>query len=122
LACDADRDKRRPFDGIWQLEPSDNGGKANTFLLANGDLMMAIEYVPDPNTSIYRYFGNGISTEITTSNDTIKTKMMKATIVMEGKDRAVMRIDGNDETARLNRIPMPPYIQRMLATTKTIAR
>ena len=118
LACDADLDKRRPFDGVWHLEPSDNGGKANEFLLVNGDLMMAIEYVPDPNSSIYRYSGAGISTVITASNDTIKSEMMKATIVMDGKDHAVMEIDGRDETSRLNRIPMPPHIQRMLATTK----
>ena len=118
LACDADQDKRRPFDGVWQLEPSDNGGKANSFLLANGDLMMAIEYVPDPNSSIYRFSGGGISTEISASNGTIKSKMMKATIVMRGKDHAVMEIEDRDETSRLNRIPMPPYIQRMLATTK----
>ncbi|MBO4607143.1 MAG: M56 family metallopeptidase, partial [Prevotella sp.] len=118
LACDADQNKQRPFDGVWQLEPSDNGGKANEFLLVNGDLMMAIEYVPDPNSSIYRYSGAGISTVITASNDTIKSEMMKATIVMDGKDHAVMEIDGRDETSRLNRIPMPPHIQRMLATTK----
>ncbi len=118
LACNADQNKQRPFDGVWQLEPSDNGGKANEFLLVNGDLMMAIEYVPDPNSSIYRYSGAGISTVITVDNDTIKSKLMKATIVMDGKDHAVMKIDGRDETSRLNRIPMPPHIQRMLATTK----
>ena len=118
LACDADQNKQRPFDGVWQLEPSDNGGKANEFLLVNSDLMMAIEYVPDPNSSIYRYSGAGISTVITVDNDTIKSKLMKATIVMDGKDHAVMKIEGRDETSRLNRIPMPPHIQRMLATTK----
>ena len=122
LACDADQNKRRPFDGVWQPEPSDNEGLTNTFLLANGDLMMVIEYYPDPNASIYRFSGDGISTVITVNNDTIKSKLMKATIVMEGKDHAVMRTDGKDETTRLNRIPMPPYIQRMLATTKTSAR
>jgi hypothetical protein len=47
---------------------------------------------------------------------------MKATIVMQGKDHAVMRIDDMDETSRLNRIPMPPHIRRMLATTKMDAR
>ena len=45
-------------------------------------------------------------------------KMMKATIVMQGKDNAVMKIDDRDEASRLNRISMPPYIRRMLATTK----
>ena len=122
LACDAGQDKRLPFDGVWQLEPSDNGGNANSFLLANGDLMMAIEYFPDPNPNIYRYSGDGISTVITASNDTIKSEMMKATIVMKGKDHAVMQIEGMDETSRLNRIPMPTYIQRMLTTTKTSVR
>ena len=122
LACDADQDKQRPFDGVWQLEPSDNEGKTNTFLLANGDLMMVIEYYPNPNTSIYRYSGAGISTVVTINNNTIKSKLMKATIVMEGKDHAVMRIDGKDEATRLNRISMPPHIQRMLATTKTRVR
>ena len=122
LACDADQDKQRPFDGIWQLEPSDNGGKANSFLLANGGLMMAIEYNPDPDSSIYRYSGGGISTVITANNDTVKSEMMKATIVMKGKDHAVMRIDGKDGNCRLNRITMPPHIHRMLATTKTSAR
>ena len=117
-ACDADQYQRRPFDGVWQLEPSDNGGNTNSFLLANGDLMMVIEYVPDPDKDIYRYSGFGISTEITENNDTIKSKMMKATIVMQGKDNAVMKIDDRDEASRLNRISMPPYIRRMLATTK----
>ena len=121
-ACDADLDKRRPFDGVWQLEPSDNGGKANSFLLTNGDLMMAIEYVPDPESSIYRYSGAGFSTVITVDNDTIKSKLMDATIVMKGKDHAVMQIEGRDEISRLNRITMPPHIQRMLAATKTSVR
>ena len=122
LACDADLNKQRPFDGVWQQEPSDNGGNANTFLLANGDLMMVIDYYPDPDSTIYRYSGGGISTTITSNNDTIKAKLMKATIVMEGKDHAVMKIDGKDETTRLNRISMPRHIQRMLTTTKTSAR
>lgn len=122
LACDAGQHMQRSFDGVWQLEPSDNGGKANSFLLANGDLMMAIDYIPDPDSTIYRYAGGGISTVITTSNDTIKSKLMGATIVMKGKDHAVMKIDGRDETSRLNRVPMPPYIQRMLATTKASER
>ena len=119
LACDAGQQKRHSFDGVWQQEPSDNGGKANSFLLINGNLMMGIDYYPDPDSKIYRYSGGGISTEITVNNDTIKAKLMKATIVMQGKDHAVMRTDGTDETTfRLNRIPMPPHIQRMLATTK----
>ena len=121
-AYDAGQHQQRPFDGVWQLEPSDNGGNANSFLLANGNLMMAIEYVPDPDSTIYRYSGGGVSTEITVNNDTIKSKMMEATIVMQGKDHAVMRVDGRDETSRLNRIPMPPRIQRMLATTQIGAR
>lgn len=119
LACDAGQQKRHSFDGVWQQEPSDNGGKANSFLLVNGNLMMGIDYYPDPDSKIYRYSGGGISTEITVDNDTLKAKLMKATIVMQGKDHAVMRTDGTDETTfRLNRIPMPPHIQRMLATTK----
>ena len=122
LACDADQHKQHPFDGVWQLEPSDNGGKANSFLLANGSLMMAIDYNPDPDSTIYRYSGGGISTEITVNNDTIVSKMMEATIVIKGKDHAVMEVDGREGAARLNRVPMPPYIQRMLATTKTSAR
>ena len=122
LACDADQDKRQPFDGVWKQEPSDNGGNTNTYLLANGNQMMVIEYVPDPNSKIYRFSGAGISTEITGNNDSIKVKWMKATIVMKGKDHAVMQIDGMDETARLNRISMPPHIKRMLATTKTSVR
>ncbi len=122
LACDAGQHQQRPFDGVWQLEPSDNGGNANSFLLVNGDLMMAIEYVPDPDSTIYRYSGGGISTVITVNNDTITSEWMKATIVMQGKDRAVMRVDGRDEASRLNRIPMPPHIHRMLAATKTDAR
>ena len=121
-AYDAGQHQQRPFDGVWQLEPSDNGGNANSFLLANGNLMMAIEYVPDPDSTIYRYSGGGVSTEITVNNDTIKSKMMEATIVMQGKDHAVMRVDGRDETSRLNRIPMPPRIRRMLATTQIGAR
>lgn len=122
LACDADQDKRLPFDGVWQQEPSGNEGNTKTFLLVNGDLMMGIEYVPDPDSTIYRYSGSGISTVITVNNDTITSKWMKATIVMQGKDHAVMRIDDMDETSRLNRIPMPPHIRRMLATTKMDAR
>ena len=47
---------------------------------------------------------------------------MEATIVMKGKDHAVMEVDGREGAARLNRVPMPPYIKRMLATTKTSAR
>ena len=121
LACDADQDKRRPFDGVWQQEPFGNEGKTNTFLLVNGDLMMAIEYVPDSDSTIYRYSGSGISTVITGNNDTITSKWMKATIVMQGKNHAVMRIDDMDETSRLNRIPMPPHLRRMLATTKASA-
>ena len=101
---------------------TDNGGKANSFLLTNGDLMMAIEYVPDPESSIYRYSGAGFSTVITVDNDTIKSKLMDATIVMKGKDHAVMQIEGRDEISRLNRITMPPHIQRMLAATKTSVR
>lgn len=122
LACDADQDKRLPFDGVWQQEPSGNEGNTKTFLLVNGDLMMGIEYVPDPDSTIYRYSGSGISTVITVNNDTITSKWMKATIVMQGKNHAVMRIDDMDETSRLNRIPMPPHIRRMLATTKMDAR
>ncbi len=122
LACNAGQHQQRPFDGAWQLAPSDNEGNANSFLLANGDLMMLIDYVPDPDSTIYRYSGSGICTEITVNNDTIEGKMMKATIVMEGKDHAVMKIDGWDGTTRLNRISMPSHIQRMLATTKTYAR
>ena len=122
LACDAEQHQQRPIDGVWQLEPSDNGGDANSFLLVNGNLMMAIEFVPDPDSTIYRYSGGGISTVITVNNDTITSEWMKATIVMQGKDRAVMRVDGRDEASRLNRIPMPPHIQRMLAATKTDAR
>ena len=84
--------------------------------------MMAIDYVPDPDSTIYRYSGGGISSVITVNNDTIKAKYIEATIVMKGNDHAVMKVEGRDETSRLNRIPMPPHIQRMLATTKTSAR
>ncbi len=121
-ACDADKQKRMPFDGVWQLEPSDNGGNTNSFILANGSLMMAIDYVPDPDPTIYRYSGGGISTEITVNNDTIVDKLMKTTIVMQGKDHAVMRVEGREEKSRLKRISMPQHILRMLATTKTSAR
>ena len=122
LACDAGSHNARPFDGVWQLEPSDNGGNTNSFLLVNGNLMMGIDYNPDPDSTIYRYSGGGISSVISVSNDTIVAKYMKATIVMKGKDHAVMKVDGRDETSRLNRIPMPSYIKRMLATTKTNVR
>lgn len=122
LASDAGKQKGRPFDGVWQLEPSDNGGNTNSFILANGDLMMAIDYAPDPDSTIYRYSGGGISSVITVNNDTIEAKYIEATIVMKGNDHAVMKVEGRDETSRLNRIPMPPHIQRMLATTKTSAR
>ena len=122
LASDAGKHKGRPFDGVWQLEPSDNGGNTNSFILANGDLMMAIDYVPDPDPTIYRYSGGGISSVITVNNDTIEAKYIEATIVMKGNDHAVMKVEGRDETSRMNRIPMPPHIQRMLATTKTSAR
>ncbi len=122
MACDADKHLQWPLDGVWQLEPSDNAGHTNYFLLANGDLMMCIDYNPDPDSTIYRYSGGGISTEITVNNDTIKAKMLKATIVMKGKDHAVMHVDGRDETSRLNRISMPSRIKRMLATTKTNVR
>ena len=122
LACDAGRQRQQPFDGVWQAAPSDKGGNADTFLLINGNLMMAIEYVPDPDSTIYRYSGGGISTEITVNNDTINSKMMKATIVMKGNDHAVMQIDDGGYTTRLSRIPMPSHIRRMLATTKTSVR
>ena len=101
------------------MEPADNGGNTNSFFLANGNLMMCIDYNPDPDSTIYRYSGGGISSVIAANNDTIVAKYMKATIVMKGKEHAVMQIDGRKETSRLNRIQMPAYIQRMLATTKT---
>ena len=118
LACDADQQRQKPFDGVWHLEPSDNGGKANSFLLVNGDMLMGIDYVPDPDTSIYRYSGGGVSSEIILHNDTIEARGMKATIVLQGANRAVMQLEGNDKSTRLNRVPMPAYIHRMLATTK----
>ena len=117
-ACDADQQKQKPFDGVWQLDPSDNGGKANSFLLVNGDMLMGIDYVPDPDTSIYRYSGGGVSSEIILHNDTIEARGMKATIVLQGADRAVMQLEGNDKSTRLSRVAMPAYIHRMLATTK----
>ena len=122
LACDADQQRQKPFDGVWHLEPSDNGGKANSFLLVNGDMLMGIDYVPDPDTSIYRYSGGGVSSEIILHNDTIEARGMKATIVLQGADRAVMQLEGNDKSTRLNRVPMPAYIHRMLATTKVATK
>lgn len=122
LACDAGQQKQHPFDGVWQLEPADNGGKAHNYLLVNGKAMMAIDYHPDPNKSIYRYAGSGVSTEITVRGQVMEAKWMGATITMDGNDRAVMRIEGNEKTSRLKRVAMPPYIHRMLATTKTSVR
>lgn len=121
-ACDAGRQKHKPFDGVWQLEPSDTPGKSISFVLANGNLMMAIDYIPDPNASVYRYSGGGVSAEITMDNGKIVAKFMGATIVMEDNNHAVMHQEGNDKSTRLKRVDMPPYIQRMLETTKVEAQ
>ncbi len=121
LACDAGQQKTQPFDGVWQ-QPSDKGDQTEHFLLVNGNVMVALDYIPDPDRSIYRYSGGGICTEIKAHNDTIEAKWMKATIIMEGNDQAVMHQEGNDHTTRLKRTSMPPYIHRMLATTKTSMR
>ena len=120
-ACDTDQHRQKPFDGVWQqIDPSGNGGKTNSFLLVNGDMLMGIDYVPDPDTSLFRYSGSGISTEIIVHNDTIVAKMMKATIVMENDKSAVMHYEGNDKPIKLTRVPMPQHIRRMLATTQVI--
>ena len=80
--------------------------------------MMCIDYIPDPDASIYRYSGGGVSTEIKVSNDKVVSEWMKATITMDGNDKAVMVMDGQDEAVHLKRVAMPQYIHRMLETTK----
>lgn len=118
MACDAGNQKQHSFDGVWQQEPREKGGKTKTFVLVNANMMMCIDYIPDSDASIYRYSGGGVSTEIKVSNDKVVSEWMKATITMDGNDKAVMICDGQDEAVHLKRVAMPQYIHRMLETTK----
>lgn len=118
LACEAGNANKKPLDGVWQQEPSDGNMKSQTFVLVNDNLLMAIEYAPDPDESIYRYSGGGFSCVITTDGKRAEAKYMNATIVMQDNDHAVMHVEGHDKDTRLRRVTMPPYIHRMLATTK----
>lgn len=119
-AYESERHHERPLDGVWQIEDS----QSDYYLLANDTLVMAVEYSPDPDSTIYRYFGNGFSGIVNYKNKiTVRLNIdYSATISDAQRLTLVPSEDSKSPALSFRRLPtIPGHIRRMLSSVVEVS-